>query len=552
VAVSLRTRHFREAEHRAALVDGAFDGASARARAAVSGGAQDLNAILRGYLREALEAQDSNDGMGPMPVSSWPLRELEAGLADTQDALAARDPRNVRAIVDRLMDRHGLPETERKRLGIGVLEAEVRLFQRAIRRARGEEATVFTDPDEDDDVPRASASPIPQPPPSPAPPSKPRASSLVEPFFVRREKRDNSTFKQVHMERTTLRLFLEVCGDKPVDAYHRGDVTRFLDTLRRLPNTYGKSPKDKDRSVKDIIVEADGAEKARLTDRTVQRHLTALSQFLQFAVDGGHLTIAGRAELVDGHRFREERGAREQRDVFTPEELTKLFASPVWRGRHAFFRDKAGPQVIRDAYFWLPLLALYHGARLEELADLRRRDVGRDGGTWFLNITDEGEGHRRLKNGNARRVVPLHPEVVRLGFLADVEKMAPRPDDPLFPELPPRGKDQRRGVDVTKWFTRYRRKFGLDRPGLSFHSFRHTAITRLSDLITDFQQKRHRDRIMGHAGGAGGEGDVRYDKGPGLKAAAATLALLQYPEVNLSQSHDADRKAPEGEAQSVT
>jgi hypothetical protein len=160
------------------------------------------------------------------------------------------------------------------------------------------------------------------------------------------------------MERGTLRLFAEVCGDKPLDTYHRGDVTMFLDTLRRLPNTYGKSPKDKDRSIADIIAEADAQDKPRLTDRTAQRHLTALSQFLQFAVDGGHLSVAGRAEMVDNHRFREERGAREQRDEFTPEELAALFASPVWRGRQQSFRDRPGPHVIRDGFFWLPLLAL--------------------------------------------------------------------------------------------------------------------------------------------------------------------------------------------------
>jgi integrase len=168
--------------------------------------------------------------------------------------------------------------------------------------------------------------------------------------------------------------------------------------------------------------------------------------------------------------------------------------------------------------------------------------VGCDGGTWFLNITDEG---RRLKNNNARRIVPLHPEVVRLGFLKDVAKAALQPADALFPELPERGADKRRGIALTKWFTRYRRKFGLDRPGLSFHSFRHTAITRLSNTIINEQQRRHRDRIMGHGSGAGSEGDIRYDKGPGLKAMAETLALLIYPEVDLSHLYIADEQHEE-------
>lgn len=71
------------------------------------------------------------------------------------------------------------------------------------------------------------------------------------------------------------------------------------------------------------------------------------------------------------------------------------------------------------------------------------------------------------------------------------------------------------------------------RQGVGMHAFRSTAITRLSDRITDWQQQRHRDYLMGHAR-QGSEGDQRYDKGPGLAAAAATLELLRFPEVNLS------------------
>lgn len=546
--MSLRTRHFREAEHRAALLDRVFHEALARARAAVSEGAPppDLNAILRDYLREALErdleARLNTSGSRPLYyVPGVPngggnlLSPREADLeviglliAEACSDLEARDARAVARDVDALMARHHLPEYMRNRLAVGLLEARLKVLEEVERRTLGLAPLVFHPEVSSGNSGLSGCGAAPPPPPPP----KPCVSALVEPFFVRRKQRDRASAKQMDMERTTLRLFQEVCGDKPVDAYHRGDITRFLDTLRQLPNTYGKSPRDRERSLSEIIKEADAEGRERLTDRTVQRHLTALAQFFQFAVDGGHLTVAGRAELVENHRFREARGAREQRDIFTSAELTALFATPVWRGRHPFFRDRKGREIIRDAYFWLPLLALYHGARLEELADLHKRDLGCDEGTWFFRITDEGG--RRLKNANAKRIVPLHPEVIRMGFLETVVEAAPQPDAPLFPELPQRGKDKRRGVDVTKWFTRYRRKFDLGREGLSFHSFRHTAITRLSDAITTEQQRRHRDRMMGHGSGGGSEGDIRYDKGPGLKAMAETLALLRYPEAGLS------------------
>lgn len=548
--MSLRTRNFREAEWRAALVDDVFPTALMRAREAVDGGKADLNAVLRGYLREALEddlahrlrARPGRPVFGGKLDKARDATDVDADtlaflLSDAREALANRDTASVAHIASCLLAAHGLPDELRQRLALGVLEANVTLLETAERRTLGTEPMVFRL----DGAPDAAPSPPPAalPPPAPEAPPKPPASALVEGFFERRTRRDQATGKQTEMERGTLRRFLEACGDKAPDAYSRRDVNGFLNTLRRLPTTYGKSPRDKDRSLAEIIAAADAAKAPRLTDRTAQRHLTALAQFFQYAVDEARLSVAGRAELVSDHRFREDKGAREQRDALAPEELATLFGSPVWTGCHPHFRDQPGPAVVRDGFFWLPLLALYHGARLEELADLRRCDVARLDSVWFLNITDEA---RRLKNGNAKRRVPLHPEIVRVGFLDHVQETAPEPNAPLFPDLTPRGKDKRRGVDVTKRFTRYRRKIGLGRDGLSFHSFRHTAITRLSDAITTEQQRRHRDRMMGHGGSKGSEGDIRYDKGPGLKAMADTLSLLSYPELDLFPLYPAGKE----------
>jgi hypothetical protein len=137
LVVSLGTRHYREAEHRAAVADRVFDDALARARRAVSGGAVDLNAVLRDYLREALD-DDARAAAGAARPSQFSLAMLEEGLAETRDALANRDPRNVQAIVAGLAERHGVPPDARDRLAIGVLEAELRIYQKLIRRAKGE------------------------------------------------------------------------------------------------------------------------------------------------------------------------------------------------------------------------------------------------------------------------------------------------------------------------------------------------------------------------------------------------------------------------------
>jgi hypothetical protein len=99
VTISLCTRHFREAEHRAGLVDRAFHDALARARQAVSEApateAPDLGPILRDYLRKALE-RDLDRRMdreaGSAVYAHW-WEPGDPGTAQEADLKAIREAR---------------------------------------------------------------------------------------------------------------------------------------------------------------------------------------------------------------------------------------------------------------------------------------------------------------------------------------------------------------------------------------------------------------------------------------------------------------------------
>ena len=354
----------------------------------------------------------------------------------------------------------------------------------------------------------------------------------------------------LNQELGTFRRFVDFAGDKPAADYDRGDVNGFLDKLRQLPSKYGRRPSDKDLSLDQLIARADAAERKaraekspipdRLTDKTAKRHLSTLSQIFKFAFDQGDITLAQKKELTDEHSFASTQCARDQRDTWTLNELKILFASPVYTGCESEQRrGNPGNEVIRDARFWLPLLGLLHGARVEEFADLYGRDIQCIDGTWVFVITpihgdeESGTKERRLKTYSAKRIVPLHPEIIKMGFIDYIRQTCKKPNDPVFADLEPEGKDQKRGPAFTRWFGRYRQHIGVYREGVGMHAFRHVVATRLSDVITTHQQVRHRDYVLGHAP-SGTEGDTRYDKGPGLKAVAKTLELLTYPELDLS------------------
>ncbi|WP_062230506.1 DUF6538 domain-containing protein [Aureimonas sp. N4] len=76
---------------------------------------------------------------------------------------------------------------------------------------------------------------------------------------------------------------------------------------------------------------------------------------------------------------------------------------------------EAGPREHRKtaaAKRWIPWLCAFSGARVGEIAQLRRQDMRREGDWWVIRITPEAG---TVKTNEARDVV-LHPQLVELGF----------------------------------------------------------------------------------------------------------------------------------------
>ncbi|PQV48569.1 site-specific integrase [Paraburkholderia sp. BL21I4N1] len=145
---------------------------------------------------------------------------------------------------------------------------------------------------------------------------------------------------------------------------------------------------------------------------------------------------------------------------FTGEDLKTIFSPDTYPAR----MDKPG-------YRWLPFLALYSGARLEELASLALWQIQRDGDIWFFELV-------KAKNSNSLRRIPLHATIVESGFLAYVEKTKASGATQLFPELKP-GKNGY-GKNVTRRFGDYLDDLSITDDRKVFHSFRHTFIARMS------------------------------------------------------------------------
>lgn len=88
------------------------------------------------------------------------------------------------------------------------------------------------------------------------------------------------------------------------------------------------------------------------------------------------------------------------------------------------------------AQWWVPALALYTGARAQELGQFRTEDVEEVAGIWVLHIAARFLG-QRIKNRQSKRFVPIHPALLETGFLDYVAQVRNElGDGPLFLGLP--------------------------------------------------------------------------------------------------------------------
>lgn len=148
---------------------------------------------------------------------------------------------------------------------------------------------------------------------------------------------------------------------------------------------------------------------------------------------------------------------------------------------------------------WLPILCAFTGARVAEIAQLRKEDVRQDGETAVIRITPDAGSVKT----SVYRDVPLHQQIIDQGFLAFVKAAK---DGPLFHDLlaDPYEGARRNGNRLSAWLAE---KKVIPEGVQPNHAWRHRFKTigreaEISDRVLD--------AIQGHAARTAGDsyGDV--------------------------------------------
>lgn len=286
--------------------------------------------------------------------------------------------------------------------------------------------------------------------------------------------------------------------EKSIDS-HRSEARKFLAHIK------GKAVGTVTRA--DVLAYKAALIAENQSPANIKTRLGRLNTVLGWAAQNGHLP----ANPAQGITIKVPRKAKDKRQPFGVDDLNAIFAGPVHADGERPIRGRG------EAAYWLPLLALFTGARLEEMAQLRPHDIAKyrypdkDGKMrhgWFIKIFEvDGENATTVKTEDSERLVPVHPELEALGFLTFVEAQQHAKHPRLFHLLKP-GAYGRLGNKWGEWWSGYmRRTIGITDTRIVFHSFRHTFkdMARHSGLLEGVARQ-----IMGH----GGE-DVADDYGKG-------------------------------------
>ncbi|QQX85284.1 hypothetical protein JJQ59_04910 [Cupriavidus necator] len=298
--------------------------------------------------------------------------------------------------------------------------------------------------------------------------AKPRLSEMKAAYTTHKEgKVGRKTFT------TNLSIwqrFVDFSGDVPLDSVTSGLVYRFLD----------------DRLHTD--------QQPWSANYALGRAKNTLKEFFGLARTLSLMTVPNPVlalEIQPALSAEQAEARKRPRYPFATAQLNTLFASDWYVPTSPSFTGNMRQDLA--ARYWAPLICLFHGLRVREVVQLHSHDISVVEGVLLMTIqldltgTESSEGaERTLKNASTQRTVPVHPELIRLGFAEFVDTVRQRHavGAPLFPSAVPNpdSKNPLWGRAYEQAFLRHvRQRLGFG-PGFGNHSFRHTVEDKIRDV----------------------------------------------------------------------
>ena len=267
------------------------------------------------------------------------------------------------------------------------------------------------------------------------------------------------------------KLLVDMLGDIDVCSISKPLVVELRSNLLKLPpNVYKKYP---GKTIKQVL--AVNSE-TTMSIKTVNKHVARLGSLLLYCMDENIIS----KNPASGLKISQKKKASEERSAYSVEDVGHIIKS---------LPEKSS----RPERYWIPLIGLYSGLRLNEICQLYVNDIKQVDDVWCFDINNAGD--KRLKNTASERIIPIHPVLVELGLIKYVEELKVADVPRLWMNLKWTSVNGHSN-SFSNWYQRYNREYVTDDPLKVFHSMRHLVADTLKQL--DVKDSLISE-ILGHA-----------------------------------------------------
>jgi integrase len=458
----------------------------------------ELKAKLRAFLEDCLYEDEGKRAVPPLedrtpftppipnafPKDHEPSR-LEMLIDEVQAGLVQADYTFFGSYIDRFMEQCGIEvasdSTDFFRIARGVYEMLFDLLSvqhcRATGDVLGEREYMAKLPSHPKPVMQLAVSqsrPTPMPQPAPIAPQlaalkpMPILESAVEKYIQVKmdEGWSTASLKDIPPQ---LSRFVEIVGfGIRVDELTRDHIRRYCQCMEHLPNSRHRAKYSRKTDAE--LMSMDIPIEHQLNAKSLTTRYNTIRSLFKFCEEEGWLINSNPLRSVLKVNKKKTMAKANKRRAFTLEELQALFVNDDYR------RGK----FTCAAKFWVPIIALFSGARLEEICQLYVDDIREIDGIMCFDINAEDD--KDIKTEAGKRIVPIHPFLIEIGLLDRVAHLRANGEQHLFHRSTLSQADGKLSTNISKAFTYFRRKHGVggetdETSEVVFHSFRHSVIT---------------------------------------------------------------------------
>lgn len=304
--------------------------------------------------------------------------------------------------------------------------------------------------------------------------------------------------------------------NQDINRITREDLQRYKSILIKLPII---KPHQHKLSLEEILL----LDNKIISTSTAQKYLSYISSLFKWCEEEGYVSKS----VASGLFIKNDKNKESPRVPYSTTDLKSLFYQST-----LYTKDFNKTLSEHPERIFLPLISMYQGMRLNEIAQLYTDDIKLIDGVYCIDI-NTNTTDKRLKNTSSTRLIPIHDELIELGFIDYFKKQKKLKRVRIWSELSLGLEGY--GTNFRKWFGLFNRKQITRDRTKTFHSFRHLFTHTLKQISLKEDIDHHAVKyLLGHSVANDITMSV-YTHGYNMKDLAEVLNKLHYKGLVLDE-----------------